>query len=94
VVMPTKYIARTLEDFHQIIRKIGIRSIHYHLIEARLRLGIHTNDFSYWFRTSLEKEHLAHRIEAIDIYLHSVEEIRRMILQFVQEEMGSSCPPV
>jgi hypothetical protein len=94
VVMPTNYIARTLEGFHQIIRKIGIRSIHYHLIEARLRLGIHTNDFSYWFRTSLEKEQLAERIEAIDIYLHSVEEIRGMILQFVQEEMGSPCPPV
>ncbi|MDP2968820.1 MAG: DUF5752 family protein, partial [Deltaproteobacteria bacterium] len=46
VVMPTKHIAWGLEDFYQIIGKIGIRSIHYHLIEARLRLGIHTNDFS------------------------------------------------
>jgi hypothetical protein len=89
VVMPTKYIAQALEDFHDIISEIGIRSLHYHLIEARLRLGIQTNDFSYWFRTSLEKEKLAEKIEAIDIYLHTMEEIRRMILQYVQEEMGS-----
>jgi len=89
VVMPTKYIAQALEDFHDIISEIGIRSLHYHLIEARLRLGIQTNDFSYWVRTSLGKEKLAEKIEAIDIYLHTMEEIRRMILQYVQEEMGS-----
>jgi len=88
VVMPTKHIARGLEDFCRIIGKIGIRSIHYHLIEARLRLGIHTNDFSHWIRTSLDKEGLAKRVEDIDIYLHTLEEIRRIILQHVQEEMG------
>jgi hypothetical protein len=89
VVMPTKYIAWTLENFYQIIGEIGIRSIHYHLVEARLRLGIHTNDFSYWLRTSLEKEKLAQQIEAIDIYLYTLEEIRRMILQYIQEELRS-----
>lgn len=89
VVMPTKHIAWGLEDFHKIIEKLGIRSIHYHLIEARLRLGIHTNDFSYWLRTSLKREELARRIEEIDIYLYSLEEIRRMILQKVKEEIES-----
>ncbi|PIX25841.1 MAG: hypothetical protein COZ69_02090 [Deltaproteobacteria bacterium CG_4_8_14_3_um_filter_45_9] len=87
VVMPTHYIAWNLEDFYQVIGKIGIRSIHYHLIEARLRLGIHTNDFSYWFRDSLKKEKLAHRIEGIDIYLHTLEEIRKKILHHIEEEM-------
>jgi len=87
VVMPTKYIAWSLEDFYQIIEKIGVRSIHYHLIEARLRLGIHTNDFSYWLRTSLSRDRLAKRIEGIDIYFHTLEEIRSIILQYVQEEM-------
>lgn len=89
VVMPTKHIAWGLEDFYQIIGKIGIRSIHYHLIEARLRLGIHTNDFSYWLRDSLKKEKLAHRIESIDIYLHTLEEIRKKILHHVEEERQS-----
>ncbi len=88
VVMPTKYMAWTLEDFYRIIEKIGHRSIHYHLIEARLRLGIHTNDFSNWFRNSLQRERLAKQIEDIDIYLHTLEEIRRTILQYVKEEMG------
>ena len=87
VVMPTKYIASSLEDFYQIIGKIGIRSIHYHLIEARLRLGIDTNDFSHWVRDSLKKDRLAQRIEGIDIYLHTLEEIRKMILHYIEEEM-------
>jgi len=89
VVTPTKHIARSLEDFYHIIGEIGIRSIHYHLVEARLRLGVHTNDFSYWFRDSLRKEKLAQRIEGIDIYLHTLEEIREMILHDIQEEMNT-----
>ncbi len=93
VVMPTKYTAWSLDDFYQIIGKIGIRSIHYHLIEARLRLGIHTNDFSNWLRDSLKMERPAQRIEGIDIYLHSLEEIRKKILQYVEEEMKSPCRP-
>lgn len=90
VVIPTPYIAWGLEDFYQIMRRIGVQSIHYHLIEARLRLGIHTNDFSYWIRTSLEKERLAKRIEDIDIYLYSLEKIRDLVLQYVEEEKNES----
>ena len=89
VIMPTKHIAWGLEDFSRIIENIGVRSLHYHLVEARLRLGIHTNDFSHWIRTSLNKERLARRVEDIDIYLHTLEEIRKIILSHVQEEMGS-----
>jgi hypothetical protein len=89
VAMPTKDVVWGLEDFHEVIKRIGISSIHYHLVEARLRLGIHTNDFSYWFRTSLKREGLARRIEDMDIYFHTLEEIRQLILQDVQEEMKS-----
>jgi len=89
VVMPTKHIAWGLEDFYQIIERIGIRSIHYHLIEARLRLGIHTNDFSNWLRDSLRKEKLAQRVEDIDIYLHTLEEIRKKILHHIEKEIKS-----
>jgi len=93
VVMPTRHIAWGLEDFYQIVGRIGIRSLHYHLIEARLRLGIHTNDFSNWFRDSLRRERLARRIEGIDIYLHTLEEIRGKILLHIKEEMRTSCHP-
>lgn len=89
VVMPTKHIAWGLEDFFRIIKNIGIQSIHYHLIEARLRLGLHTNDFSHWFRDSLKKENLAKQIEDIDIHLHPLEEIRQMILRCVWKEIKS-----
>jgi hypothetical protein len=95
VVMPTKHIARSLEDFYHIIGEVGIRSILYHLVEARLRLDARTNDFSYWLRDSLGKEKLAQRIEGIDIYLHTLEEIRKMFLHYIEEEINTSChPPV
>jgi hypothetical protein len=94
VVTPTGWVARSLKDFEEMVRKVGIRSVHYHLIEARLRLGIHTNDFSHWLRTSLGKDRLARSIETIDLYSHSSEDIRKIILQQVQEEMKSSCPSV
>jgi hypothetical protein len=94
IIMPTKYIAWGLEDFCRIIEHIGIRSIHYHLIEARLRLVIHTNDFSHWIQTSLNKERLAKRIEDIDIYLYTLEDIRKIILRHVREEIESPCPSV
>jgi hypothetical protein len=87
--MPTPYLAWNLEDFHRALQGISILSLHYHLIEARLRLGIQTNDFSHWFRTSLQKEKLAKRVEDIDLYLHTLEEIRGIILQNVFEEMES-----
>ena len=93
VVMPTKHIARSLEDFYHIIGEVGIRSIHYHLVEARLRLEVRTNDFSYWLRDSLGKEKLAQRIEGIDIYLQTLEEIRKMFLHYIEEEINTSCHP-
>ena len=86
LVMPTPYLARSLEDFCQVIGRIGIRSIHYHLIEARLRLGIDTNDFSHWFRYTLKMDRLARTIEDIDVYLYTLEEIRAMILRHAEEE--------
>jgi hypothetical protein len=94
IIMPTKHIAWGLEDFCRTIEDIGIRSIHYHLIEARLRLGIYTNDFSHWIQTSLNKERLAKRIEDIDIYLYTLEDIRKIILRHVREEIESPCPSV
>ncbi|MEW6377509.1 MAG: DUF5752 family protein [Thermodesulfobacteriota bacterium] len=85
IALPTKDVVWGLEDFYQVVRRIGTTSIHYHLVEARLRLGIHTNDFSYWFRTSLQREGLAREIEEIDIYLHTLEEIRMTILTILRK---------
>lgn len=87
LVLPTQHIAWNLEDFYRIVEEIGIESIHYHFIEARLRLGMNTNDFSCWFRNILRKDRLAHRLDGIDIYLQSLDRIRDTILKYVQEEI-------
>lgn len=87
VVLPTPHVAWSLEDFYRIVGKIGLGSIHYHFIQARLRLGMDSNDFSCWFRSTLKKDRLASRLEAIDIYLQSLDRIRDTILKYVQEEI-------
>jgi len=52
-VMPTRYVACDLGDFIEILRKITIDSIYFHIFEARLRLERKTNDFSNWIEDSL-----------------------------------------
>jgi hypothetical protein len=48
VVMPTPFVAHNLQDFTNAIEQVSLHSIHYHFIEARLRLKLKTNDFSQW----------------------------------------------
>ena len=38
VVMPTPYVAHTLEEFVDIMSKVSIYSLYFHVFEARLRL--------------------------------------------------------
>ncbi len=48
VVIPTPFVARNLSEFIDGLRKVSIHSIHYHFIDARLRLKLNSNDFSQW----------------------------------------------
>lgn len=86
VAMPTKYEARTLEEFAYALKKIGGRSLFYHFFEARLRLGRPTNDFSYWILDNLGEKELAERIDRIDPYMYTSDGLREKILELVEEE--------
>ena len=61
-----------------------VHSIHYHFIEARLRLKLVSNDFSVWLDAEMGQHQLADRIETIDIYACTLEDVRRKILQIVR----------
>jgi hypothetical protein len=50
--MPNSFVAHSLREFAAAIEQVSVHSIHYHFIEARLRLKLRTNDFSEW----LERE--------------------------------------
>jgi hypothetical protein len=89
VVVPTPYVARNLEEFAGGLRKVSIHAIYYHFIDARLRLKLNSNDFSVWLDKELDLPQAADRVNRIDIYTSTLEDVRRGILKIVETEMGS-----
>ena len=84
VVIPTPLVARNLREFADCLEKISVHSIHYHFIEARMRLKLDTNDFSNWLETELDLGALADRLNRIDIYTSTLNDVRRAVLRTVQ----------
>ena len=87
VVVPTPYVARTLEEFAECLRKVSVHSIYYHFIDARLRLKLNTNDFSVWLEQELDLEAAARRLNQIDIYTSTLEGVRQSIIKTVEVEI-------
>jgi hypothetical protein len=88
VVVPTPYVARNLEEFAEGLHKVSIHAIYYHFIDARLRLKLNSNDFSVWLDKELDLPQAADKVNRIDIYTSTLEEVRRGILKVVEAEMG------
>ncbi|MBP6920420.1 MAG: DUF5752 family protein [Candidatus Omnitrophica bacterium] len=83
-IIPTPYIANNLEEFAQILEKITIDSIYFHVFEARLRLEHQTNDFSNWIDTALGCADIAGKLARLDPYAYTMEELRRRIISIVR----------
>lgn len=84
VTVPTGVRARTLEEFVRGLEHISISSVHFHFLTSRLRLQLVSNDFSVWFRTSLDLPELAEQVERIDIYTNTLEGVRAKIMALAQ----------
>jgi len=83
-ILPTKYIAYNLSDFVEILKKITLDSIYFHIFEARLRLERTTNDFSYWIETSIGDKTLASTISHLDPYTYTLEDLRSAVIKIVE----------
>jgi hypothetical protein len=83
IVKKTKYAAWDLEEFCEMINKVGLRSLFFHFFEARLRLGRKTNDFSDWIKFNFKDESLARRIEALDPYQYTMDQLRDRIVEMI-----------
>jgi hypothetical protein len=81
-VLPTGYTAEDLSGFCEILQKVSINSIYFHVFEARLRLERGENDFSNWLE-SIGKNELAHEISRLDPYTITLEGLRRKICGLV-----------
>lgn len=86
-ILPTPYIAKDLKDFAGILKKVTIDSIYFHMFEARLRLDMETNDFSFWLGTSLMEEELAGKITSLDPYTYTMEALRKKLIELTEEKI-------
>jgi len=86
-VLPSSYTASTLEEFNEILKKINIGSVYFHIFEARMRLKKRTNDFSFWIEDSLNEKELSRKISLIDPYTHTMEDLRKEITMLIDERI-------
>lgn len=84
VVIPTPLVARNLVEFIDALKKVSIHSIHYHYIEARLRLKLNSNDFSVWLEEEMDLGVAADRLNRIDIYTSTLQGVREQILRILE----------
>lgn len=86
-ILPTNYIAYDLKEFAEVLNKITLDSIYFHIFEARLRLEKPTNDFAFWIENSLGDKKLANNISSFDPYTSTLEDLRNKIIQIVERKI-------
>ena len=85
VTVPMGAPVWTLQELADGIRLLGHQSLHYHFINSRLRLHLTTNDFSYWIERSLSLPKLAARMNRLDFYNDTLDELRADLLALVEQ---------
>lgn len=86
-ILPTNYAAYDLAEFAEVLKKITIDSIYFHIFEARLRLEKPTNDFSFWIENSLGDKKLANNISSFDPYTSTLEDLRKKIIRIIERRI-------
>jgi hypothetical protein len=82
-IVPTPYIAHNLHEMVESLHKITLRSIDFHVFNARLRLERGINDFSNWINTTLNHPKLAAKLEKFDPYTYTLENLRNNIIDII-----------
>ena len=74
-IIPTGIVAQDPADFFAKLAGITTISLYFHFLEARLRLGRPTNDFSQWL-LSRGQAQLAAAINRLDPYTRTLHELK------------------
>jgi hypothetical protein len=85
IEVPTGLEARTLKEFRDILATVDASVVFYHNFKAILRLGRRKGDFALWLEEQLNLPQLAHKISRIDLYMISLESVRRQIIRLCDE---------
>jgi hypothetical protein len=80
---PTPYVATTLDEFRDVVEKVSIESIYYHMFDARMRPELGNNDFSIWLRDKGYPD-LATAIQALDPYSRTLEGLRKAVIKLIE----------
>ncbi len=86
-ILPTHHLVHDLREFLDVLHKVTIDSIYFHIFEARLRLEKKSNDFSYWIDTAIGNKDLAQRIAKLDPYTQTLEDLRRNIIRLIEKSL-------
>ena len=78
-VLSTGMSAGTLKEFLEILGRVSVNSLYYHMFDAKLRLERGENDFSTWF-ASLGLTDLAKEMQSLDPYTYTLEGLRKRIM--------------
>ncbi len=81
-VIPTPYMASDLKEFVEILNRVSIHSLYFHMFEARMRLKVSENDFSAWFK-GIGEEDLAREVSKLDPYNFTFEGLRMKLIDLV-----------
>jgi hypothetical protein len=88
-VFPTNHIATDLKELADILKKITVDSIYYHIFESRLRLEKGKNDLSLWIEKTIGDKVLADRISRLDPYTFTLEDLRKKIVNLIEKRIHS-----
>jgi hypothetical protein len=86
-VVPTNFVAETMQDFDKGLREVSVHSIHHHFIEARLRLHLMSNDFSQWLHEDVGLTDAARALNRIDIYTTTLEDVRGQMVRILERAL-------
>lgn len=86
-IFPTPYVAHDLREFVEVLNRISIHSLSYHMFEARLKLKKGVNDFSIWIEECLGDKELADSLAALDPYLYTLESLGTQIIELVEKRI-------
>jgi hypothetical protein len=84
LVYPIGPEAWTLPDLVAGIRGATARTLFFHLVEARLRIGRCTNDLSSWLADALDAPGLAARLDRLDLLVPSTDDLRQQVLALLE----------
>jgi len=87
-ILPTSYVVYNLREFVDILRKVTIDSIYFHVFEARLRLERNNSDFSNWIENSIGDKELAYEIARLDPYTHTLEGLRSALINMIENRIA------